>query len=50
MCTGKLFIFSSSLHEHDSSLNMTLRTGFGGTGSPQVQTHSQGGGGSDEGP
>merc|ERR1711981_754627 len=50
MCTGKLFTFSSSLHEHDSSLNMTLRTDFGGTGSPQVQTHSQGGGERDEGP
>lgn len=27
--------------EHVSSLNITLRTGFGGTGSPHVHTHSQ---------
>ena len=32
---------------HVSSLNITLRTGFGGTGSPHVHTHSHVAGGRD---
>ena len=42
--TGRDFILSACSHSQGelevSSLNITLLTGLGGTGSPQVQTHS----------
>ena len=40
-------VSESVSQEHVSSLNITLRTGFGGTGSPHVHTHSHVAGGRD---